>query len=173
MEMAPAWAKTATGEEPGQEGMVKTKRPDTVTFLAALDNFSLAAHACGVSSWHAFAFPICRFVSIALQVWDYGAARTHARILMQVGACAGHEDRRHVLMQCYDEVVRKDWAEKARRGDVGFDVNKASLTLDLEALNSARHLYDTLYPKPVKSADSHRMRGSGRPVRKFAYGIAI
>ena len=53
--MAPAWAKSATGDEPGQDEVRKAKRPDTVTFLAALDNFSLAAHACGVRTLHALA----------------------------------------------------------------------------------------------------------------------
>ncbi len=69
--MAPTWAKAAAAEEPGKEGTVKAKsswRPDTLTFLAALDNFSLAAHACGVSSCqdcaylcYSTVFITCRF----------------------------------------------------------------------------------------------------------------
>jgi hypothetical protein len=101
--------------------------------------------------------------ALFLQIWDYGAARTHARILMQIGASAGHEDRRHVLMQCYDETVRYMWAEKARRGDEGFNVNIASLTLDLEALSSAKHLCDTQYPKSVKNT-----KGAERSSNKFS-----
>ena len=85
---------------------------------------------------------------------------------MQIGASAGHEDRRHVLMQCYDEVVRKNWAECARRGDVGFDVNKACLVLDLEALNSARYLYDTLFPKQTKQP----RKGGGKAYNKAPSG---
>ncbi len=96
---------------------------------------------------------------------------------MEIGASAGHENRRHVLMQCYDEVVRKAWAEKARRGDVGFDVNTASLTLDLEALKSAGNLYDTLYPKLAKSTETHSTRPSlrcgGKYASKFSSGMRL
>ena len=84
----------------------------------------------------------------------------HVRILMQIDASGVHEDRRNLPMQCYDEIVRKDWAESARRGDVRFDVKRASLTLDFEAPTTATHLYDTLYLKLTKSADAHRMRPS-------------
>ena len=87
---------------------------------------------------------------------------------MQIGATAGNEDRRHVFMQRYDEVVRKDWAEKARRGDDGFDVNVSSCSLDLEALNSARHLYDTLYPKQAKG-----VKGGGKSSSKSSNGMLL
>jgi len=50
MEMAPSWAKSAVRDEPGEAAVSKTKRPDTLTFFASLDNLSLAAHACGVCS---------------------------------------------------------------------------------------------------------------------------
>ena len=50
MDMAPTWAKAAAEEDPGQESRGKAKKPDTLTFLAALDNSSLAAHACNVCS---------------------------------------------------------------------------------------------------------------------------
>ena len=50
MEMAPNWAKSAVRDEPGEAAVSKTKRPDTLTFFASLDNLSLAAHACGVCS---------------------------------------------------------------------------------------------------------------------------
>ena len=43
----------------------------------------------------------------------------------------------------YDEVARKDWAEKASRGDVGFCVREACRQLDPDLLSRAKRIYDT------------------------------
>lgn len=97
----------------------RAKRPDFITFLAALDGMALAAHAVGVRRAHVV--PVhgwhCALRLFPLQVWDYGAARAHARILLEIGATAAFEGRRHHLMQYYDEVARREWNEKATRGD--------------------------------------------------------
>ena len=62
---------------------------------------------------------------------------------------AASEKRRHVLAQFYDELCRKDWAERAARGDVDFDVNLACLACDNGVLDRARIAYDSTH-KPQK-----------------------
>ena len=48
-----------------------------------------------------------------------------------------------MLAQFYDEMCRKDWAERAARGDVDFDVNLVCLACDKEMLDRARIAYDS------------------------------
>ena len=48
-----------------------------------------------------------------------------------------------MLAQLYDEMCRKDWAERAARGDVDFDVNLVCLACDQEMLDRARIAYDS------------------------------
>ena len=81
---------------------------------------------------------------------------------MEIGANAGHENRRHVLMQFYDEVMRKEWAEKAQRGDEHFSVNKACVSLDLNALAHAKNEYDAAFAKRADTAAATRQSFSDK-----------
>ena len=97
---------------------------------------------------------------------------------MEIAVTSGHENRRAVLMQFYDEIARKEWAERALRGDPGFCVNKvcncashaskldtghyalqASMRLDSELLSRARHAYDRAMK--VEPAQQNASSGGG------------
>ena len=75
---------------------------------------------------------------IAAQVWKYHAACAHLRVCMEIAASAANEKRRFALAVFYDELCRKEWAERASRGDIDFDVNIVSMVKDLEILARAR-----------------------------------
>ena len=79
---------------------------------------------------------------IAAQVWKYHAACAHLRVCMEIAASAANEKRRFALAVFYDELCRKEWAERASRGDFDFDVNIVSMVKDLEILARARIAYD-------------------------------
>ena len=170
MEFAPPWAKQAKKDTVAEEDVQlvqqacaiakalgkgtareEKRRPDNIAFLAAMENFSLAAHAVGI--------------------WTYTAARAHIRVLMEIAANASNETdcngnrRRHVLMMHYDEVARMEWSEKAARGDQGFCVNKASTQVDYELLNRARMAHDAALHVPQHShhaQHSHHNKGGGK-----------
>ena len=61
---------------------------------------------------------------------------------MEIAASAANEKRRFALAVFYDELCRKEWAERASRGDTDFDVNVVSMVKDLEILARARIAYD-------------------------------
>ena len=61
---------------------------------------------------------------------------------MEIAASAANEKRRFALAVFYDELCRKEWAERASRGDIDFDVNIVSMVKDLEILARARIAYD-------------------------------
>ena len=68
-------------------------------------------------------------------------------MLHEVASNAGHDEkkRRHVLCQFYDEVARREWSEKAARGDTEFILAVACQKLDRDILESARLEYDNSY----------------------------
>ena len=66
----------------------------------------------------------------------------HFRVCMEVAAGAAAEKRRYTLAITYDELCRKQWNQKATRGDRDFDVNIVSLVKDKDLLERARALYD-------------------------------
>ena len=43
---------------------------------------------------------------IVVQIWNYACAKSYIRGLMEIGANAHLEKRRHMLMHLYDEAVR-------------------------------------------------------------------
>ena len=75
---------------------------------------------------------------------------------------SANESRRFALAQIYDEIIRKEWSEKASRGfillgiclcsqplflsfvagDAGFDVDKVCYYKDNDVLNRARNVFD-------------------------------
>ena len=79
---------------------------------------------------------------IVAQVWKYHPACAHLRVCMEIAASAANEKRRFALAVFYDELCRKEWAERASRGDLDFDVNIVSMVKDLEILARARIAYD-------------------------------
>ena len=52
------------------------------------------------------------------------------------------EGRRGQLAQFYDEACRRDWAERAIRGDADFDVSVEAARLNLHLLERARTAWD-------------------------------
>ena len=75
------------------------------------------------------------------------------------------------MAQVYDEICRKEWANRAARGDEGFDVNVESLKIDSELLARARGVHDAeLTEKPVKTA---RGESANRPFTKGSFGCGL
>ncbi len=83
----------------------------------------------------------------ALQAWTYAAGKGHIRVLLEVAANASHDEkkRRHVLCQFYDEAARREWGERASRGDSEFKIEEACQKLDRDLLETARMDYDNAY----------------------------
>ena len=110
-----------------------------VRWVTAFQNYALAAEAAEVHivtvlhmvASHVFAYSL-------FQVWNFAAALAHMRICLQISGMhlgrlkvlvmielvilafavtAKSEDRGFSLGQIYDEIVRKDWTEKATRGE--------------------------------------------------------
>ena len=75
----------------------------------------------------------------------YAAALSHKDICMNVGVSAprGVVQRRAGLAPIYDEVCRKNWADRSASGELGFDVNQVSLVLDKVMLKQAEDVYDS------------------------------
>ena len=112
-EFIPSWVMRTAGDKSEQEdpevlklamalgsGSFKKapKRPDTVTFLAAVDAMCLAYHACGVGSQRElllFVSPIQNVIQYVLQVMTYTAARGYTRCLWEIGANAAHKKRKY------------------------------------------------------------------------------
>ena len=65
---------------------------------------------------------------------------------MQSHACC----YRHVLAQFYDELARKEWSERAARGDSSFDINVVCRAIDRDILETARSEYDYAYGPRAK-----------------------
>ena len=87
---------------------------DIVRWIAAFQDMALAAAATEVRqpvTKHAHCSHITR-----AQTWNYTASTAHLRICMEIAANAKNEHRTGVLAQVYDEVCRKEWAERAFRG---------------------------------------------------------
>ena len=63
---------------------------------------------------------------------------------MSVGLTAplGPVPRRAGLAPIYDEVCRKNWADRSHAGEHGFNVNVAALALDRVLLKHAEDIYD-------------------------------
>ena len=57
-------------------------------------------------------FGVLLLLAVANQVWDFTAAYAHMRICLEIAAC-----KTLGLAQVYDEMVRKDWCERAKRGE--------------------------------------------------------
>ena len=70
-------------------------------------------------------------------------------ILAQVGLRASLRDRDLLMAQHYDMAARKNFAERAFRGDDGFDVDVASKSLDEDILKCAEDHYDMLSAKKL------------------------
>ena len=96
-------------------------------------------------------------------------SRVHLLHCLQVAAEAQHENRRHILAQFYDEACRREWSKKAERGDVGFDIEVACLSVDQELLKRARNNYKEEIESKPKNSDNHQnggTKGSGKDAHK-------
>jgi F420-dependent methylenetetrahydromethanopterin dehydrogenase len=111
----------------------------------AMTKFAIAAE--GVGFW-SFASALAH-----LDVLGCIAGKSVRRLFVSACACAhfmfaaqagtGETKRKGHLAMVYDEVARKDWAEKAARGDIGFCVREACRQLDPDLLSRAKRIYDT------------------------------
>ena len=93
-----------------------------MAFALALDNFALIFSVIGAMKWE--------------------SAIAHKILCVQVGLQAGIEGRTPILAQVYDKVCREDWAERSRRQDPDFDVNRMATSLNIECLNRAKVIHD-------------------------------
>ena len=139
-EFLPSWA--TIGSALDLEGLANPelqpkakRRLDMVRWIAAYQNLQLA--------------------EAANELWDYTASAAHLRNCLEIAAGSQNEGRRHTLAQIYDETCRKEWSEKAFRGDPGFDVNQISRTKDNELLNRARLIYDSTAAEAGKTKQNH------------------
>ena len=92
-------------------------------------------------------------------------AFTHAGVLLLhlTGTAPSYSPPRSgVLAQIYDKLCRAEWAEKASRGDIGFNVNEASKHLHVDVLERAKLAYDAGAPKKAKPDST--------PAKKPDYG---
>ena len=53
----------------------------------------------------------CSASACPCQIWTYTSSQAHLRVCLEVAAT-----KSLALAQHYDELVRKDWAEKSKRG---------------------------------------------------------
>jgi len=114
-----------------------------------------------VAPYAAIDFPSCFIFS--LQVWDYATARVHLKNCLRIASDAANGDRRHWLAQVYDELARKEWYERAKRGDAGSDVNVNPLVIDQDILKRACLKFDKLREKDAtakKTQDKSRASGT-------------
>ena len=95
---------------------------DLLRFSLALENFALVFHIIRALNWD--------------------SAMAHRLICLQIAMQAPAEGRTQHLGQLYDSISRKEWAERSRREDVGFDVNVAARTVCADCLNRAKAVYD-------------------------------
>ena len=119
-EFVPSWANVVRAFMcqllPCQRGLIQvtadgeTKgRLSAVKWFAAYQGFALAAHATEViCHWRTrLHVPSC----FLLQVWQYTSCQAHVRICMEIASA-----KTLGLAQTYDEMVRREWSEKAKRG---------------------------------------------------------
>ena len=101
------------------------KRLDVVRWSAAFDKFALSG------------------AMVDYQL-TFAAALAHKDVCMNVGLTAplGVVARRAGLGPIYDEVCRKNWADRSHSGEQGFDFNQSALVLDRVLLKHAEDVYD-------------------------------
>lgn len=88
-----------------------------IRWIAGFQSMALAAAANEVTCvWDSPASLRVRVFS-DLQIWPYTASMAHLRICMEIAITSHCEERSHVLAQIYDELCRKEWAERAYRGE--------------------------------------------------------
>ena len=76
-------------------------------------------------------------------MFRYGNITRHARTFVCAWKSRPRRQTKSVAFAVfYDELCRKEWAERASRGDTDFDVNVVSMDKDLEILARARIAYD-------------------------------
>ena len=79
-----------------------TKRLDLVMWQMAWDRFALAA--------------------AMLEMAPYSAAMQHKQVVLEIAVNAAADDRKPVLAVVYDELVRKEWENKAGLLGEAFNV---------------------------------------------------
>ena len=103
-----------------------------------------------------------------LQVWEYTSCQAHVRVCMEIASA-----KTLGLAQAYDEMVRREWSEKAKRGmgwstpggkrlligrltgDLEFDVNKASMRKDADIFDRAVDQIAAMQTGRGKGASCH------------------
>ena len=147
-EFKPDWVKTLKNK--GGDEELAGKRLDMPAFFASMEALALGYTAVGVRQSPSQLCVMILFMISCSQVWPYVSARAHIRVLHEVAANASHDDkkRRHVLAQFYDEQVRGDWQEQAKRGK--FSIILLAGVLDRDALDAARLEYDNHFAPKAK-----------------------
>ena len=90
----------------------------------------------------------------------YSSAQAHLDCCLRVGEAARAKGRHQTLAMVYDEVSRKDWAEKVKASAPGFDLHEACCSIDKEILERAEALFDERgKPKPKDPKEDRRRDG--------------
>ena len=83
-------------------------------------------------------------------MWDYHQAMAHYTVCVKVACRSNGLKMRHQLAQVYDEICRKEWAERTYRGDSDFCLESASLRHDPELFTRACEAYELEFPRSEK-----------------------
>ena len=113
--------------------------------------------------WQA-AFDRYALAAAAAKQWDLHASMAHKDVVFQVAAQAPSKGRRQWLGIIYDELARRDWAERTFSGDSKLDVNVASLELCTKLLNKAELVFDQ---QAASNKGSHRAWDNGHAGRQW------
>ena len=103
-------------DEPAKK---KRKHLDVVRWTTAHMNLEIAADAVGVNTMftiHGMCVWVCMHACPFHEVWKFHASQAHLKVCLKIAATAATEKRRSFLAMLYDEIARKEWAEKATRG---------------------------------------------------------
>ena len=83
-------------------------------------------------------------------MWAYHQAMAHYTVCVKVACRSNGLKMRHQLAQVYDEISRKEWAERTYRGDSDFSLESASLRHETELCTRACEAYELEFPRSEK-----------------------
>eukprot|EP00973_Karenia_brevis_P039362 5434598-Karenia_brevis.AAC.1 len=98
-----------------------------------------------------------------LEQMSYYSCMKHKDIVSEIALTAYVEKRSPLLGVLYDEIIRKEWEDKAAKMQSSFDANRAAMKRNEDALRRARSLHDVLMNKSPSSAYE---RGAGKGIQK-------
>ena len=88
------------------------------------------------------AFQRIALASDAIGQWSLASSMAHLDICLRIGEENRMRGKSPHLAIEYDEVTRQRWAEMARAGVVGFDIDSVCLGIDTDARESAEVLLE-------------------------------